>query len=338
MAQSVRDRLLRRARAQGEDFNFLLNRFAVERFLYRLSLSPHRDRFVLKGASLFAIWAAQPYRATRDIDLAGFGPSDPDAVIATFREVCAVVVEDDGLMILSEALTAATIRDEEGYGGVRIHIPARLGNAHTDVQIDVGFGDAITPPAAEVDYPTLLPFPAPRLRAYPRETVVAEKWEAMVSLGIGNSRMKDFFDVWVLARDFAFDGPTLAAAIGATFSRRGTTLPPGPPIALTDAFAHDDAKQRQWQAFRRRNSAIGTPATLAETITALALFLTPPRMHPSQADHSPSIGLPVGRGTSEDGASRSSIHRCRIRFLNRHREIKGVPLTPKDGYPPPQWY
>lgn len=149
----------------------------------RLSLSPHRDRFVLKGASLFAIWAAQPYRATRDIDLEGFGPNDPDAVIATFRQVCAVVVDDDGLTLLPDAATAATIRDEEGYGSVRI--PARLGNAHTDVQIDVGYGDAITPPAAEVDYPTLLPFPAPRLRAYPRETVVAEKWEAMVSLGSG---------------------------------------------------------------------------------------------------------------------------------------------------------
>jgi hypothetical protein len=276
MAQSVRDRLLRRARERGEDFNFLLNRFAVERFLYRLSLSPHRDHFVLKGASLFAIWAAQPYRATRDIDLEGFGPSDPAAVGAIMRDVCAVAVADDGLTLLPDAATATTIRDEEQYGGVRIRIPARLGNAHTDVQIDVGFGDAITPPAAEVDYPTLLPFPAPRLRAYPRETVVAEKWEAMVSLGLGNSRMKDFFDVWVLARDFAFDGPTLAAAIGATFSRRGTTIPAEPPIALTDAFAHDDAKQRQWQAFLRRNPAPGTPATLAATITALDLFLTPP--------------------------------------------------------------
>ena len=276
MAQSVRDRLLRRARERGEDFNFLLNRFAVERFLYRLSLSPHRDRFVLKGASLFAIWTAQSYRATRDIDLEGFGPNDPAAVGAIMRDVCAVAVADDGLTLLPDAATVATIRDAEGYGGVRIRIPARLGNAHTDVQIDVGFGDAITPPAAEVDYPTLLPFPAPHLRAYPRETVVAEKWEAMVSLGIGNSRMKDFFDVWVLARDFAFAGPTLAAAIEATFSRRGTTIPAVPPIALTNAFAHDDAKQRQWQAFVRRNPAIGTPATLAETIAALDQFLMPP--------------------------------------------------------------
>lgn len=276
MAQSVRDRLLRRARERGEDFNFLLNRFAVERFLYRLSVSPHRDRFVLKGASLFAIWAAQPYRATRDIDLEGFGPNDPHTVGAIMREVCTVAVAEDGLTLLPDAATAATIRDEEQYGGVRIRIPARLGNAHTDVQIDVGFGDAITPPAAVVDYPTLLPFPAPRLRAYPRETVVAEKWEAMVALGIGNSRMKDFFDVWILARDFTFDGSTLATAIGATFARRGTTLPADSPTALTAAFAEDPAKQRQWQAFLRRGGAADAPATLAEIVAALGPFLMPP--------------------------------------------------------------
>ncbi len=294
MAQSVRDRLLRRARERGEDFNFLLNRFAVERFLYRLSVSPHRDRFVLKGASLFAIWAAQPYRATRDIDLAGFGPNDPDAVGAIMREVCAVAVDDDGLTLLSDAATAATIRDEEQYGGVRIRIPARLGNAHTDVQIDVGFGDAITPPAAEVDYPTLLPFPAPRLRAYPRETVVAEKWEAMVSLGIGNSRMKDFFDAWILARDFAFDGITLAAAIGATFARRSTTLPADPPTALTAAFVENPAKQRQWQAFLRRGGAADAPATLAEIVAALEPFLMPPT-------HALNAGLPFTQQWSPGG-------------------------------------
>lgn len=288
MAQSVRDRLLRRARERGEDFNFLLNRFAVERFLYRLSVSPHRDRFVLKGASLFAIWAAQPYRATRDIDLEGFGPNDPEAVGAIMRAVCAIAVDDDGLTLLPDAATAATIRDEEQYGGVRIRIPARLGNAHTDVQIDIGFGDAITPPAAEVDYPTLLPFSAPRLRAYPRETVVAEKWEAMVALGIGNSRMKDFFDAWILARDFAFDGTTLAAAIGATFARRSTTLPADPPTALTAAFADDPAKRRQWQAFLRRGGAMDAPATLAEIVAALGPFLMPPT-------RALSAGLPFTR-------------------------------------------
>jgi hypothetical protein len=275
LAQSVRDRLLRRARERGEDFNFLLNRFAVERFLYRLSRSPHRDRFVLKGASLFAIWAEHPYRATRDVDFAGFGVSDPAAVGDLFREICAVDVEDDGLTLLPDALTATTIRDVEGYGGVRVLIPARLGNAHTDIHIDVGFGDAITPPAAEVDYPTLLPFPAPRLRAYPREAVVAEKWEAIVTLGIANSRMKDFFDVYILACTFAFDGAALTAAIAATFARRGTTLPAEPPIALTDAFAASVAKRQQWQGFLRRGDATGA-TTLAETITTLRAFLLPP--------------------------------------------------------------
>jgi len=151
VAQSVRDRLLRRARERGEDFNFLLNRFAAERLLYRLSQSPHRDRFVLKGASLFALWVAQPYRATRDVDLEGFGASDPVAIAEAFREVCSISVPDDGLVIMIENITAQPIRDGAEYGGVRVRIPSRLGNAHTDIQLDVGFGDAITAPAEEVD-------------------------------------------------------------------------------------------------------------------------------------------------------------------------------------------
>lgn len=278
VAQSVRDRLRTRARRTGEVYEFLLVRFAAERFLYRLSQSSQRGRFVLKGASLFAVWNTQPYRATRDrdLDLEGFGPSDAASVVAAFREVCAAGVEDDGVALFPDAITADTLRAEEEYRGVRVAIPARIGDARADIQIDVGFGDVITPPAQETEYPTLLPFPAPRLRVYPRETVIAEKWEAMVSLGIANTRLKDFADVWILARDFAFDGVLLAAAIHATFTRRGTALPGAPPAALTSAFAKDTNKQQQWEAFVRRGAVIGVPTTFAAIVHGVAPFLMPP--------------------------------------------------------------
>lgn len=210
------------------------------------------------------------------MDLEGFGENDPVAITEVVWEVCSVSVPDDGLVIMIENITAQPIRDGAEYGGVRVRIPARLGNAHTDIQLDIGFGDAITPPAEEVDYPTLLPFPAPRLRAYPRETVVAEKWEAMVSLGIGNSRMKDFSDVWVLSREFAFDGTVLARAIAATFARRGTALSADPPVALTPAFVSDETKVRQWRAFVRRDGISGVSVSLAAVTAAIELFLMPP--------------------------------------------------------------
>lgn len=276
IAQSVRSRLLNRARERGEDFGLLLNRFAAERILYRLAQSPHRDRFALKGASLLAAWVGQEYRATRDLDIEGFGPSDHAALRDVFRAVCAVAVADDGLTITLDAITVQTIMDEEQYSGARVRIPVRIGGARADVRIDVGFGDAITPHAEEIEYPTLLPFPAPHLRAYPRVTVLAEKWEAIVALGITNSRMKDFFDLWVLAREFAFDGPLVARAIAATFTRRATPLPDSPPAALTATFAADETKRSQWGGFIRRGAVHNAPPTLAMVIEAISSFVMPP--------------------------------------------------------------
>ncbi|MGI8857609.1 MAG: nucleotidyl transferase AbiEii/AbiGii toxin family protein [Thermomicrobiales bacterium] len=270
--------LQRLAKARGIATDLLLNRYAVERFLYRLSRSQYRDRYVLKGASLFAAWVDQPYRATNDLDLAGFGASDDETIIATFRDIARGGDEgddDDGLVFLVDNLTVSAIRHDEEYGGVCVRIPAHLHTARPVFQIDIAFGDVITPLADDITYPTLLPLPAPHLRAYPRETVVAEKWEAMVSLGAINSRMKDFFDVWVLARDFAFVGATLADAIAATFTRRGTALPTEPPVALT-VFADDPTKQQQWRAFLQRGNVAGETATLAEVIAAITPFLMEP--------------------------------------------------------------
>lgn len=192
---SVRARLLRLARERGEDFQLVLTRYASERLLYRLTSSRHASRFVLKGAALFTLWTGRAHRATRDLDLLGFGDSTEPHVRAVFADVLAGDVCDDGVRFDEDSLEVGPIREEQEYGGVRVVVIARIASAKVRLQVDVGFGDAVTPEAAMVEFPTLLDFPAPRLRAYPRETVVAEKVEAMVQLGLANSRMKDFYDL-----------------------------------------------------------------------------------------------------------------------------------------------
>ena len=250
---SIRQRLLDRARIRGEDFQLVLDRYAVERLLYRLSISPHRDQFLLKGALLFALWFDQPQRPTRDADLLGFGPPEPERLAALVAELCAIE-DDDGLRFDVGSMAVEPIREEAAYEGLRIRLLAFLGDARCHVQWDVGFGDAVTPAPADVDYPVMLEgMPAPRLRVYPRETVFAEKLEAIATLGIANSRMKDYFDLLALLREGAMDNPVLTEAVRATFQRRGTALPDGVPFGLTDAFATDAQKQAQWTAFLRRN-------------------------------------------------------------------------------------
>lgn len=252
-AASIRQRLLDRARARGEDFQLLLDRFAVERLLYRLSISSHRDLFLLKGAMLFALWFDQPHRPTRDADFLGFGSPDPERLAGIARNLCMIHL-DDGLHFDPDAIVVESIREEASYEGLRLRLRALLGNARCHVQWDVGFGDAVTPMPMEMDYPVLLDeFPAPHLRVYPRETVFAEKLEVVATLGIANSRMKDYFDLLALAREGAMDRPVLAAAISATFARRGTELRDEIPFGLTKEFSADAQKQAQWNAFLRRN-------------------------------------------------------------------------------------
>ena len=270
---SVRARLLDRARTERSDFQILLTRYALERLLYRLSVSPHRDRFVLKGAMLFVTWVADPFRPTRDLDLLGQGDSDTEAITETFRAICRQWVADDGVTFDSAALMAAPIREEAEYGGVRVRTTATIAAARIPIQIDIGFGDAITPAAIEIDYPTLLDAPRPRLRAYPVETVVAEKFEALVTLGVANSRLKDFYDLWVISRTFELRRVALAEAVRRTFERRGTELPSDIPVGLTDEFA--ETRAAQWRAFLGRDRMAAAPEAFAVTAADLRVFLMP---------------------------------------------------------------
>lgn len=275
VAASVRQKILNQSRSRGEDFQLLLTRYALERFLYRLSRSVHRDRFVLKGAMLFTLWEGDLHRITRDVDLLGFGSPATDSLVTAIQEVCAVDVEDDGLTFLADQVSGAAIREGQAYDGVRVIVPGHLGSARIRLQVDVGFGDAITPRPEEAMLPAILDYPAPVLRTYPKETVVAEKLQAMVVLGIANSRMKDFYDIAYLARHFAFEGSLVAAAIRATFERRRTDLPTELPIALTDEFASDHTKQTQWRAFLLK-AGLASEQDLGNIIAILRAFLWPP--------------------------------------------------------------
>lgn len=272
VAASVRARLLNLARQKGQALDLLLTRYAIERLLHRLSISPHRDRFVLKGAMLMTTWFDDPHRPTRDVDLLGYGDPAPATMLATFREICAIAL-DDGIAFDVNGLRVELIREELDYGGLRLRTTAQLSGARITVVIDIGFGDAIEPGLEEVELPVLLDLPQPKLRAYSRETVISEKFQAMVVLGLVNSRMKDFYDVWVLSRAYDFDGDRLARAIAATFECRGTTLPANAPEALSATFSNDAAKQKQWQAFVR-DLGIEVP-DLGDVVAALAAFLLP---------------------------------------------------------------
>jgi predicted nucleotidyltransferase component of viral defense system len=269
---SVRARLLNLARQTGQPFDLLLTRFVLERLLYRLGRSPHAERFVLKGAMLLTTWLPHDQRGTRDLDLLGFGDPDGDFILAAFR---ALLFGEgaDGVTFDVAALRLDQIRERGKYGGVRLRTVATLSGANITVLVDIGFGDAIEPGLEIIDYPVLLDLPAPRLRAYSRETVIAEKLHAMVTLGRANSRMKDFYDIWVLSRLYAFRDDRLARAIRATFARRETPVPEAAPDALTPAFAGDPDKVRQWTAFSR--DLPDAPRHLATVVLNLADFLLP---------------------------------------------------------------
>jgi len=231
MGASVRARLLNIARERNRPFELLLTRYVLERLLYRLSTTQYRDRFVLKGAMLMTAWFNDPLRPTRDIDLLGFGDPEPQAMLGIFREICAVEA-DDGVAFDAAALGIDLIREDLEYGGLRLKTTATVSGARIRVVIDIGFGDAIEPEAAEIELPVLLDLPPLRLRAYPRETVIAEKFQALVMLGRANSRMKDLYDIWILSRSYEFPGDNLARAIKATFARRNTDIPVERPDAL----------------------------------------------------------------------------------------------------------
>jgi predicted nucleotidyltransferase component of viral defense system len=274
IAASVRQRLQNNARQTGRPFQEVLQYFAMERFLYRLSQSPHADRFILKGALMLAAWHAPASRPTRDIDFLARIENTVEAILPVIRDVCKQPVEPDGLVFDEGSIAGVVIKEDADYEGVRVIFRALLQNARVPMQIDMGFGDVVFPAALPTDYPTILDYPAPRLRAYSRETAVAEKFEAMTKLGQLNSRMKDFFDIWLLSRQFDFDGSTLASAVEKTFANRKTPIDPK-PIALTSAFVEEPTKGTQWRGFLRKSRLENAPQELGQVVDALAAFLLP---------------------------------------------------------------
>jgi len=292
VAASVRQRLLNIAPGRGEDFGLVLIRYALERLLYRLSQSDFRDQFVLKGAMLFQIWTDTPHRPTRDLDLLGRGDPSLEHCQEVFREICRIPVEDDGLIFSADTVSVEKIKEDQDYEGVRVKFLGRLDNARIPVQVDIGFGDAVSP--GLLDYPTLLPMSAPRIQAYPMEAVVAEKTEAVVHLGMLNSRMKDFYDIWFLARTFPFDLRILSAALQATFDRRKTVLEPHRLQTLLAELSVDGAKRTQWRAFLRKSS-LAAPDDFAIVNAAIREFLMAPVGFESQMAGTWSAGGPWQR-------------------------------------------
>jgi predicted nucleotidyltransferase component of viral defense system len=273
-AASIRARLLALAQSKNEDYQRVLGRYAIERFLYRLGRSPYRDKFALKGATLFTLWTGQTHRPTKDLDLLGQGSSAIGAVEQTIQAIFEIQ-EEDGLVFDSTSVQGTKIKEDDEYDGVRIKLLADLAGARIPMQIDIGFGDAVYPEPELASFPVLLPMEAPVIRAYPREASIAEKFQAMILLDIRNSRMKDFYDIWFIANTWTFDMASLRKAILASFERRGSATPTGVPFALTDDFLNDPRKTQQWSAFvNRLNPGEKTPS-LKEVGTVLRAFLLP---------------------------------------------------------------
>ena len=224
---------------------------------------------------LYVAWLEDPFRTTRDLDLLALGERETERIVTKFREICVQPVEEDGLAFDAECIVAEPIRNDRLYGGLRLRTSARLAGAVIPVQFDIGFGDAVTPGAIEIEFPVLLDQPAPSLNAYPRETVAAEKFEAIVVLDLANSRMKDFYDLLAMSRLFVFEGPTLAAAIGATFARRGTSVPRERPPALTGAFSGDPLKAYQWRSFLAREPLLIDEPDLPTVVREVGDFIMP---------------------------------------------------------------
>jgi predicted nucleotidyltransferase component of viral defense system len=271
---SVRQRLLNKSRTQGRPFQELLQYFAMERFLYRLAKSPYSDRFVLKGALLLTAWRAPQSRPTMDIDLEGRVNNQLDHIKEIVGTVCEVDVEPDGIAFNRTSIEVSRIKEDADYEGVRVQFHATLARARIAMQLDIGFGDVITPGPMEIEYPSLLDFPASVLRAYPKETVVAEKLEALTALGLLNSRMKDFYDLAILSRMYPFEGERLLKAICATFRHRGTTIEVE-PIGLTQAYCADPARAIQWRAFVRRSRFVEEAGNLARLVGEVRPFALP---------------------------------------------------------------
>lgn len=273
LAASIKDRLLNQARGTDRPLNELLQYYAIERFLYRLSKSRYRDQFILKGALMFVAWRVPVYRPTKDIDFLGFTSNSLENLVRIVQEVCSQEVKEDGIQFDPGSIQGERIKEDADYQGIRIKLSGTLGNVRLRLQLDVGFADVVSPAPVEIDYPSLLSMPVPSLRGYTAESVVSEKLQAMVALGKANSRMKDFYDLWFLCGNFDFDGPTLQEAMLRTFARRDTKVSSEIPYAFSEAFIQE--KKVQWDAFYARLRTEVRPTGFDTVIKELRDFLIP---------------------------------------------------------------
>jgi hypothetical protein len=273
-AASAHQRLLNKAKESSRPFNELLQHFAIERFIYRLSKSPHADRFILKGALMFSVWSGPGSRPTMDIDLLGKIDNNLEMIVAAIKDACEMDVEADGMSFNAETVTAARITEDAEYEGVRVRVQGGLGNARVSLQIDIGFGDVIVPGPIKVAYPALLDFPAPEVNGYTMESTISEKFQAMVKLGALNSRMKDFHDIWMLSRTFDFRGEMLAKAVEKTFENRNTPIPIAPTV-FGPSFVKEGDKQVQWRGFMRKAKLADAPESFEDVVAAVKMFLEP---------------------------------------------------------------
>ncbi len=336
LVQSLKTRLVRHAKAQGLDPNLVLTRYALERFLYRLSRSPHVDRFLLKGALLLLLWLGETARPTRDADLLGFGDLTAEALERIIAEVCALPVDDDGLRFDASSIVVRRIRPEDAYGGQRVTLTALLGSARLKVQLDVGIGDAVVPEPVWVEYPSVLGQPPARLRAYRPETLIAEKVHAMVTLGAANSRLRDFFDVRELAAKQHFDGGSLARALAATFAARGTPVPTRLPLALTPEFTAVEGKAAQWKGFVRRLGGRDAPRDFDTVIDEVATFIGPVLLAVGRNESFTLRWPPSGPWTEAWGLKGAALRSAALHApANATMRSVAPNLSPAHG-PPPQ--
>ncbi|MBN1982489.1 MAG: nucleotidyl transferase AbiEii/AbiGii toxin family protein [Chitinivibrionales bacterium] len=275
ISASVRARLLNLSKSTMRDFQELTIRYAVERFLARLAQSKYRDEFILKGAMLYIPWKLEDTRTTMDLDLLGFGNPDLENMKSVFQSICTTKIEDDGLTFIKDSITVNQIREESVYDGVRVIIQVKLGTMSIRLQVDVGFGDKVVPAPLNAEFPAIFAEQGPIIRLYSPETVIAEKFNAMVVLGMANSRMKDYYDIWILSRSFCFDSDTLGEAILQTFHKRQTVLPKIEPLGLSDDFVSNASKQTQWTGFIRKQKRLELTPQLAEIVKQIKVFILP---------------------------------------------------------------
>jgi hypothetical protein len=272
IAASVRQRLLNKSKSDARPFQELIQYYAMERFLYRLAQSQHASRFILKGALLLQIWQTSEIRSTMDIDLLGRTNNDVSLLISNITDILSVDIDPDGLSFFPENITAERITEDAEYKGIRIWFPAKIDTMKLNMQIDIGFGDIIYPGPEKLELPAMLEFPAPLLLCYSRESSISEKFEAMLKLRELNSRMRDFYDIWLLSRHFGFDGKTLSEAIRLTLEQRGTELP-DKIVAFSQEFIA--MKQIQWNAFRNKLKQDHVPAEFENIVVQVKEFIGP---------------------------------------------------------------